>query len=77
MQSIEQVRYKGVFNAIRTICVNEGYRRLMRGVNVMVLGAGPAHAMYFTCYEKMKRHLTIYVNGGTFKNSNIANGSYC
>ena len=26
----------------------------------MALGAGPAHAMYFTCYEYLKEQLTPY-----------------
>ena len=26
----------------------------------MALGAGPAHAMYFTCYEYLKEKLTPY-----------------
>ena len=29
----------------------EGIFRPVRGMNAMALGAGPAHAMYFTCLE--------------------------
>ncbi|KAG8035528.1 hypothetical protein G9C98_006974 [Cotesia typhae] len=32
----------------------EGLRRSFRGVSVMVAGAGPAHALYFSCYEMIK-----------------------
>ena len=29
----------------------EGIFRPVRGMNAMAVGAGPAHAMYFTCIE--------------------------
>ncbi|XP_039264451.1 mitoferrin-1-like [Styela clava] len=74
MQSIEKVRYNSVYNALSTIYMKEGYRRLLRGMSAMVFGAGPAHAMYFACYEKVKHHTTIYLNGKNKKNSSLANG---
>jgi len=33
----------------------EGVMRPVRGMSAVVFGAGPAHALYFSCYEKMKR----------------------
>lgn len=36
------------------IARQEGWKRLLRGVNVVALGAIPAHALYFTAYEKSK-----------------------
>lgn len=74
MQSIETIRYRGLYNALSTIIAKEGYRRLLRGMSAMVSGAGPAHAMYFTCYEKIKHHTTLYLNDGKKKNSSLANG---
>lgn len=74
MQSIKTVHYSGIKDAFKTIMVKDGPKRLLRGMNAMVLGAGPAHAMYFSCYEKVKHHLTIKINGKKWKNSSIANG---
>ena len=74
MQSIKFVHYDGIKDAFKTILQKEGPRRLLRGMNAMVLGAGPAHAMYFACYEKIKHNLTLRINGKKWKNSSIANG---
>ena len=37
-----------------TMVKEEGMMRPLRGVNAMVAGAGPAHAMYFGCLETGK-----------------------
>jgi solute carrier family 25 iron transporter 28/37 len=42
------------------IVKDEGLFRPIQGVQAMALGAGPAHAMYFTCYEYLKENLTPY-----------------
>lgn len=42
-----QAIYSGVTNAFSTISAQEGARRLWRGVGSVILGAGPAHAVYF------------------------------
>jgi solute carrier family 25 iron transporter 28/37 len=39
--------YTGMGDAYRRISNLEGHRRLWRGVWSVVLGAGPAHAVYF------------------------------
>lgn len=39
----------------------------------MITGAGPAHAMYFAGYEKLKYNFTLFANDGV-KNSSLANG---
>ena len=36
---------------MRTIVQEEGLLRPWKGMSAMALGAGPAHAMYFTCLE--------------------------
>ena len=74
MQSIKTVHYTGLKNAFVTIMRNEGKGRLLRGMSAMVCGAGPAHALYFTCYEKVKHNLTLKINGKKWKNSSVANG---
>ncbi|CAB4488809.1 uncharacterized protein OCT59_026367 [Rhizophagus irregularis] len=49
-----QAVYTGVGNAFSRIASTEGVRTLWRGVNSVVLGAGPAHALYFGTYEFCK-----------------------
>ena len=38
---------------------------LFRGMGVVATGAGPAHALYFSCYEYAKQGLTSFTNGNT------------
>jgi len=57
MQCINPVphaKYRGIWHAMREMMVNEGVFRPVRGVHVVALAAGPAHALYFSCYERMK-----------------------
>lgn len=46
--------YTGVGNAFSRIASTEGLRALWRGVNSVILGAGPAHAVHFGTYEAIK-----------------------
>lgn len=67
MQSLApnpQARYRGVADGLRKMISREGIFRPVRGMGIMVLGAGPAHALYFSCYEKMKRFLSGTETGG-------------
>ncbi|KAJ2453285.1 Fe(2+) transporter [Coemansia sp. RSA 2336] len=50
--------YSGVAQALRVISTTEGIRSLWRGVMSVVLGAGPAHAVYFATYEHTKKILS-------------------
>lgn len=45
----------------------------MRGLNATAVGAGPAHALYFACYEKLKKTLSDVIHPGA--NSHLANGT--
>ncbi|KAM3422135.1 hypothetical protein BST61_g2506 [Cercospora zeina] len=47
--------YTGIGNAIATISRAEGGMALWRGVSSVVVGAGPAHAVYFATYEVVKQ----------------------
>ncbi|KJX95050.1 mitochondrial rna-splicing protein mrs3 [Zymoseptoria brevis] len=47
--------YTGIGNAISTISRVEGYMSLWRGLSSVVVGAGPAHAVYFATYEVVKQ----------------------
>ena len=77
MQSLRpdpRAAYRNVFHALLTIVRTEGIWRPVRGVNAMATGAGPAHALYFACYERIK---TVLSEG---RNSHLANGehrTYC
>ncbi|CAB1338484.1 unnamed protein product [Coregonus sp. 'balchen'] len=60
MQSLQPepaARYRNVMDALRRIITTEGVWRPMRGLNATAVGAGPAHALYFACYEKLKKSL--------------------
>ncbi|XP_053856540.1 mitoferrin-1 isoform X2 [Vidua macroura] len=75
MQSLQPdpgAQYRSVYEALKKMVLTEGFWRPLRGINVTMLGAGPAHALYFACYEKMKKSLSdIFQPGG---NSHLANG---
>ncbi|XP_004630722.1 mitoferrin-1 isoform X1 [Octodon degus] len=75
MQSLNpdpKARYTSIYGALKKIMRTEGFWRPLRGINVMIMGAGPAHAMYFACYENMKRTLNdVFHHQG---NSHLANG---
>lgn len=49
--------YSGVTNAITKISTTEGWRTLWKGMTSVILGAGPAHAVYFGTYELTKEYL--------------------
>lgn len=77
MQSLQpdpKAQYRSVYEALKKIVLTEGFWRPLRGINVTMLGAGPAHAMYFACYEKMKKSLSDTLQHGG--NSHLANGIF-
>lgn len=47
--------YTGLGNALTTTVRAEGFLSLWRGLSSVVLGAGPAHAVYFATYEVVKQ----------------------
>ncbi|XP_055346459.1 mitoferrin-2-like [Paramacrobiotus metropolitanus] len=55
MQSIRLAGvYRGTYDALIKMVTTEGVFRPVRGIQAVFVGAGPAHAMYFACYENMK-----------------------
>ncbi|OSS46272.1 hypothetical protein B5807_08694 [Epicoccum nigrum] len=46
-----------IANALVTVSRVEGFRSLWKGLSSVVLGAGPAHAVYFASYEATKHAL--------------------
>ncbi|KAJ1940409.1 Fe(2+) transporter, partial [Kickxella alabastrina] len=55
--------YSGITHAFKVITTTEGVRSLWRGVMSVVLGAGPAHAVYFATYEHTKKAFTTAAGG--------------
>jgi solute carrier family 25 iron transporter 28/37 len=53
-------------HGIASIIKREGWLRPLRGVNAIAAGSIPAHALYFTVYEKFKQFFT----GNTFGHGN-------
>lgn len=62
--------YRSIADAFYKIVRYEGVRNTIRGVSVVVGGAGPAHALYFACYEKIKK----LISGGQ-QGNHFAHGS--
>ncbi|KAI7805739.1 mitoferrin-2 [Triplophysa rosa] len=76
MQSLQpepDARYRNVMDALRRIVRTEGIWRPIRGLNATAVGAGPAHALYFACYERLKKVLSDAIHPGA--NSHLANGT--
>ncbi|KAK8641607.1 hypothetical protein V6N13_011001 [Hibiscus sabdariffa] len=59
------IKSVGVRHALRSVLKSEGLAGLYRGIGAMGLGAGPAHAVYFSVYEVCKK----YFSGGDPNNS--------
>ena len=53
-----RANYRSVLDAFYRILRHEGARGTLRGINVTAYGAGPAHAMYFAVYERLKQVLS-------------------
>ncbi|KAK2643207.1 hypothetical protein Ddye_024970 [Dipteronia dyeriana] len=67
MQAIRScpIQSVGVRQALKSILKTEGPAGLYRGIGAMGLGAGPAHAVYFSVYEASKK----FLSGGNPNNS--------
>ena len=46
--------YNSVFRGMFRIASGEGVLSLWRGMSSVIVGAGPAHAVYFATYEAVK-----------------------
>lgn len=59
MQSLSgTASYRGIGEVFQRMVTQEGILRPVRGMGAVVMGAGPAHALYFSCYEYLKDYLT-------------------
>lgn len=52
------IKYVGVRTALKSILESDGPAGFYRGIAAMGLGAGPAHAVYFSVYEFCKKSLS-------------------
>lgn len=59
--------YSNMSDAFTRISSTEGTKRLWRGVASVIMGAGPAHAVYFGTYETAKQLGGGNDNGYSFK----------
>lgn len=50
--------YRSVPEALYKMIRFEGLLRPIKGVSVVFVSAGPAHALYYSCYERMKMILS-------------------
>ncbi|KAK6199473.1 RNA splicing protein and member of the mitochondrial carrier family [Scheffersomyces amazonensis] len=68
---------KSVISTINKISSSEGAYSLWRGVSSVVVGAGPAHAVYFSVFEAAKTLLVnrIIHNGNPNHSNTNSNGS--
>lgn len=49
--------YSGIVSAVSRISATEGAFSLWRGMTSVIMGAGPAHAVYFAVFESVKSSL--------------------
>lgn len=49
---------RGMGETLMQMVRKEGLLRPVRGMSAVVVGAGPAHALYFSCYEHVRDILT-------------------
>jgi len=71
MQSLvptQGVEYRSVMNTLTQMVRTEGVLRPVRGMSAVMIGAGPAHALYFSCYERIKNVLATSASLGGYNN---------
>lgn len=66
LSSSPAAMYSNMSDAFTRITTTEGTKRLWRGVASVIMGAGPAHAVYFGTYELAKDFAGGNDNGYSF-----------
>lgn len=64
--------YRNIGDALTTMVKREGLFTPLRGMNVVAIGAGPAHALYFSTYEATKK----FLNGNQDTYNPFSHGRY-
>lgn len=62
--------YRNMHHAFKSMVTREGLLTPFRGINVVALGAGPAHALYFSTYEATKK----FINGNQTTYNPLSHG---
>ncbi|KAL8089173.1 uncharacterized protein LOC141698030 [Apium graveolens] len=57
------IKSASLSQAVKTILKSQGTAGFYRGISAMGLGAGPAHAVYFSVYENCKRRFEVEGSG--------------
>ncbi|KAK1365837.1 Mitoferrin [Heracleum sosnowskyi] len=57
------IKSASLSQALKTILKSQGPAGLYRGIFAMGLGAGPAHAIYFSIYENRKERFVVEGSG--------------
>ncbi|KAL2554544.1 Mitochondrial substrate carrier family protein [Forsythia ovata] len=50
------IYYRGIWHALHTICRDEGFLGLYKGLGATLLGVGPSIAISFSVYESLRSH---------------------
>ncbi|KAL2485180.1 Mitochondrial substrate carrier family protein [Abeliophyllum distichum] len=50
------IYYQGIWHAVRTICRDEGFLGLYKGLGATLLGVGPSIAISFSVYETLRSY---------------------
>lgn len=66
MQSFTTTARAGISETFLRMVRHEGILRPVRGMSVMVVGAGPSHAIYFSSYEFLKNVMLQHANSNKF-----------
>lgn len=66
MQSFTTTAKAGISETFLRMVRHEGILRPVRGMSVMVIGAGPSHAVYFSSYEFLKNIMLQHANNNKF-----------
>lgn len=62
MQSLTTATPYSIRQVMARMVAQEGLLRPIRGMQIVVMGAGPAHALYFSSYEYLKELYTARFN---------------
>ncbi|CAH1711510.1 mitoferrin-1-like [Aphis gossypii] len=63
---------RGIGTVLFNMIKHEGYLRPMRGMGTVIIGAGPAHALYFASYEHLKQKISHQTPLNTTVSSGVA-----
>lgn len=68
------IKSASLTHALKTILNSQGTAGLYRGISAMGLGAGPAHAVYFSVYENCKKRFSSVESSGNNALAHAASG---